>query len=84
MGLLSISELQDSLKKAHDTAAGPDDIHYQLLKHLLFEALRTLLSFSTPSGTADYFRRHGEKLQLPMFLNQVKITQNLPTIVPLR
>jgi len=39
----SISELRDSLERAHDTAAGPDDIHYQLLKHLPFEALSTLL-----------------------------------------
>ena len=30
----SISELLDSLDKCHDTAAGPDQIHYQLLKHL--------------------------------------------------
>ena len=30
----SFEELQTSLNKAHDTAADPDDIHYQLLKHL--------------------------------------------------
>ena len=28
------SELLDALHKSHDTAAGPDDIHYQILKHL--------------------------------------------------
>ena len=32
-----------SLKKSHDTATGPDQIHYQLLKHLPDECLRTLL-----------------------------------------
>jgi hypothetical protein len=31
------------LDKAHDTACGPDDIHYQLLKHLPESALQVLL-----------------------------------------
>ena len=30
----TIRELHDALKKSHDTATGPDKIHYQLLKHL--------------------------------------------------
>ena len=30
----SIEELRDALRRAHDTSAGPDEIHYQLLKHL--------------------------------------------------
>ena len=28
----TIRELCDALKKSHDTATGPDEIHYQLLK----------------------------------------------------
>ena len=32
--LFSLGELLTSLNKAKDTAVGPDDIHYQLLKHL--------------------------------------------------
>ena len=39
----SIEELTDAISKAHDTAVGPDDIHYQMLKHLPNEALQTLL-----------------------------------------
>ena len=39
----SLDELKKSLGKAHDTACGPDDIHYQLLKHLPDPALQTLL-----------------------------------------
>ena len=35
------SELLDALHKSHDTAAGPDDIHYQILKHLPDNALKT-------------------------------------------
>ena len=30
----SLVELPDALRRAHDTSAGPDEIHYQLLKHL--------------------------------------------------
>ena len=39
----SISELKTALSKAHDTATGPDDIHYQLLKHLPEPCLEILL-----------------------------------------
>ena len=37
-------ELQDSLNKSKDTAVGPDDIHYQLLKHLPLGSMEALLS----------------------------------------
>ena len=33
----------DVLKKSHDTATGPDEIHYQLLKHLPRDSLMVLL-----------------------------------------
>ena len=39
-----MSELKDSLHKCNDTAAGPDDIHYQILKHLPHGALESLLN----------------------------------------
>ena len=39
----TISELCDALKKSHDTATGPDKIHYQLLKHLPRDSLMVLL-----------------------------------------
>ena len=39
----SIDELKDSICKSHDTAVGPDDIHYQMLKHLPEDVLFTLL-----------------------------------------
>ena len=34
-----IRELCDALKKSHDTATSPDEIHYQLLKHLPRDSL---------------------------------------------
>ena len=39
-----MSKLKDSLHKCNDTAAGPEDIHYQILKHLPPDALETLLN----------------------------------------
>ena len=34
----------DSLTKSHDAAVGPDDIHYQILKHLSESTFNTLLN----------------------------------------
>ena len=39
----SLDELRKSLDKAHDTACGPNDIHFQLLKHLPESEFQTLL-----------------------------------------
>ena len=39
-----LSELKNSLDKSNDTTAGPDDIHYQILKHLPSDAFETLLN----------------------------------------
>ena len=40
----SMEELQDALRRAHDTSAGPDEIHYQLLKYLPCSSLLLLLN----------------------------------------
>ena len=40
----SIDELLDALSSSNDSAVGPDDIHYRMLKHLPSEVLNTLLS----------------------------------------
>ena len=41
---LSMEELRDALRRAHDTSAGPDALHYQLLKHLPDASLLLLLN----------------------------------------
>ena len=38
-----MTELQTAVHKAHDSAAGPDNIHYQMLEHLPEPAQSTLL-----------------------------------------
>lgn len=40
----SLEELRESLNQSHDTACGPDQIHYQFLKHLPDTSLLILLS----------------------------------------
>ena len=40
----SHEELKSSLNRAHETAEGPDKIHYQLLKHLSPESMSLLLN----------------------------------------
>ena len=39
----SMDELTSAISKSRDSAVGPDDIHYQMLKHLPGAALETLL-----------------------------------------
>ena len=39
----NLDELKDAICKSHDTASGPDEIHYQMLKHLPPKSLQTLL-----------------------------------------
>ena len=40
----SLDELTDAISKSHDTAVGPDDIHYHMLKHFPVDPLLTLLN----------------------------------------
>ena len=39
----NLDELKDAISISHDTATGPDEIHYQMLKHLPLKSLQTLL-----------------------------------------
>ena len=39
----NLDELKDAISKSHDTATGPDEVHYQMLKHLPLKSLQTLL-----------------------------------------
>jgi len=43
----SKTELSSAIRKAHDSATGPDNIHYQMLKNLPEIALDTLLNVSS-------------------------------------
>ena len=53
-----LSELKDSLHKCNDTAAGQDNIHYQIPKHLPPAALETLLNEILHTGkfSEDWYK----------------------------
>ena len=50
----SLSELKDALSKAHDSSLGPDDSHYQILKHLPDTSLLVLLKTLTSGKLVMY------------------------------
>ena len=52
---LKLSELKNSLDKCNDTTAGPDKIHFQILKHLPFDALKTLLNIKNETWRTGKF-----------------------------
>ena len=39
----NLFELKEAINKSHDTAIGPDEMHYQMLKHLPPKSLQALL-----------------------------------------
>ena len=55
--LFNITELKDAIAISKDTATGPDDIHYQMLKHLPETALDTLLHIFNGIWTTAVFSR---------------------------
>ena len=73
------SELLDALHKSHDTAAGPDDIHYQILKHLPDNALKTLLNILNDIWITGKFPKDWSKATIIPIQNQIKIILKLLT-----
>ena len=51
----SLCELQTAIRNTKDTAMGPDDIHYQLLKHLPEKSLILLLDILNSIWSNGYF-----------------------------
>ena len=53
--LFNFDELLDAIKQSHDSATGPDDIHYQMLKHLPESSLQALLGIFNHIWTTGDF-----------------------------
>jgi hypothetical protein len=66
-------KLLKSLERSHDTAVGPDQIHYQILKHL---PKNVFCIFSIISGKMVISRLHGRRLQF-LYLKLERITRIL-------
>ena len=58
-----LSELTDALSKTHNTSPGPDDIHYQLLKHLPVSTLLIILEILTIFRKPEIYLNIGRKQQ---------------------
>ena len=78
----SLEELQDALRRAHDTSAGPDEIHYQLLKHLPDASLTSFKYVLIKSGSLVTFLLIGGKLLSFRFQSLVR-TQLFLVIIAL-
>jgi ribonuclease HI len=65
--LFSLKELKSALKKSHDTSAGPDEIHYQLLKHLPTTSLKVLLDiYNEVWQTGNFPKLWGKAIVVPI------------------
>ena len=63
----SSDELKSSLNRAHDTAEGPDSIHYQLLKHLPAESMSLILNiYNYIWQTGDFPQCWSEATVIPI------------------
>ena len=51
----NLDELVEAIQLSHDSATGPDEIHYQMLKHLPETSLETLLNISNYIWTTGKF-----------------------------
>ena len=76
--LFNITELIYAIAISKDTATGPNDIHYQMLKHLSESALDTLLHIFNGIWTTGVFPESWPQLYL--FPKQGKTMQNQQTI----
>ena len=57
--LFNFDELLEAINQSHDSATGPDEIHYQMLKHLPESFLQTLLSILMIFGLLVIFLTTG-------------------------
>jgi len=75
-----LDELLDALSGSSDSAVGPDDIRYQMLKHLPSEALYTLINTLNDIWiTGNFPSTWHNSYVVPV----AKIQQTLPVTVPL-
>jgi len=72
-----MDELRDAIFKSHDTATGPDDVHYQMLKHLPVNVMTSLLnSLNNIWRDGDLpFEWHFADVIQSIYQNQTKTNQ---------
>ena len=55
----NLDELVEPIQLSHDSATGPDEIHYQMLKQLPDTSLETLLNIFITFGLLVNFQKIG-------------------------
>ena len=76
----NLDELKDAISKSHDTTTGPDEIHYQMLKHLPLNSLQTLLDIFNKMWETGKFPESWELATIIPIHKPGKIIQNQQTI----
>ena len=74
--IFNLDELVQAIQLSHDSATGPDEIHYQMLKYLPDTSLETLLNIFNYIWTTGKSQMIGNMQQLFLFPNLVKILGN--------
>ena len=65
--LFSLDELTDALRRAHDSSPGPDEVHYQFIKHLPQTTLELLLNtYNKIWTTGDFPNSWQQALLIPI------------------
>ena len=71
---LTVEELEVALGESRDSTTGPDDIHYQLLKHLPSSCKGTLIELFNDIWEKGCFPPSWKEATVIPFLKKVKIT----------
>ena len=69
----TMRDLKRFLKTSNNSSPGPDQIHYEILRHLPIETLHILLNIINETWKGTHSRNHGEKLSLYQFPNLERI-----------
>jgi len=70
--LFKLEELVSAITKSTDSAVGPDEIHYQMLKHLPDVTLETLLQIIMTVGSVVPFLHLGVRRSFFLFQKLIK------------
>ena len=73
---ITLTELKSAIEKSHDTAVGPDEIHYSFLKHIPPESLDLLLKLYNNIWTNQTFPEGWKKATIIPIPKPGKNTSN--------
>ena len=79
---ISFQELENALKDCRGSSAGPDLIHYEMIKNIPNNQKNTFLTSIIVFFSQIHFQTNGEKRFLFPSLNQIK-TPNVPIVIDL-